>query len=152
MPLLKFKPEFVQSVRMGLLELAAESKQIPNEILGLNEGLPRKRFTIRKYRKDGHDPKAGDTLYLYETDGHVCGPKIGQPTCLFTIPLEIHAEGLVVGEAPGIVSTQFYNRLGEGEIKDALAKMDGFAGWPEMQAWFKETHGKLPFKGLGIAW
>lgn len=34
---------------------------------------------------------------------------------------------------------------------DAFARADGFANWPEMRAWFEETHG-LPFRGIVLYW
>lgn len=34
---------------------------------------------------------------------------------------------------------------------ETFAQRDGFATWPEMRAWFEETHG-LPFEGIVIFW
>jgi hypothetical protein len=34
---------------------------------------------------------------------------------------------------------------------DAFARRDGFRSWPELTAWFRETHG-LPFCGELIKW
>lgn len=42
-------------------------------------------------------------------------------------------------------------RLDEPTKRDAFARADGFADWPDMLAWFVQTHG-LPFRGILIAW
>lgn len=34
---------------------------------------------------------------------------------------------------------------------EKFARADGFADWPEMLAWFSDTHG-LPFSGIVIFW
>jgi hypothetical protein len=35
--------------------------------------------------------------------------------------------------------------------RDAFARADGFADWPEMRSWFEAEHG-LPFSGIVIFW
>lgn len=35
--------------------------------------------------------------------------------------------------------------------RDAFARADGFADWPDMRRWFEETHG-LPFRGIVLYW
>ena len=117
MPLLGFQKQFAPLVESG-----------------------EKRQTIRAYRKDGRDPKPGQTLYLYTGLRTPLARKLGEARCSSTQPIEIYSDGAV------------WARDGtDHETIRSLAKADGFAGTREMLDWFEKTHG-LPFEGLLIRW
>jgi hypothetical protein len=101
-----------------------------------------KRQTIRKRRKDGRDPKPGDTLYLYTGMRTKACRKLGEAVC--TRVQEVAFGRMVMGGQRG---TWFQ---GPGYLK-SIAKRDGFETKEEMLDWFEKTHG-LPFEGLLIRW
>lgn len=100
-----------------------------------------KTQTIRAFRKDGRDPKPGDTLYLFTGMRTKACRKLGEATCADALPIEILTGRCIVLHggplAPGYA--------------DALAILDGFGSAGEMMDWFEKTHG-LPFEGLLIRW
>ncbi len=99
-----------------------------------------KRQTIRAYRKDGRDPKAGDTLYLYTGMRTKACRKLGEAKCVSVQHIAFDESELLIDN--------FGHWAHEA---DALARSDGFKAWPDMLAWFEKTHG-LPFEGLLIRW
>lgn len=100
-----------------------------------------KRQTIRAMRKDGRDPKPGDTLYLYTGMRTKACWKFGEARCKSVERIQIRVANIAVGDRPGSTGSQC----------DAVAVADGFADFGEMLAWFEKTHG-LPFEGLLIRW
>jgi len=99
-----------------------------------------KRQTIRAYRKDGRDPKPGDTLYLYTGMRTKACRKLGEVECAEVENIAFDYDDLEVG-----------NRTLWSHEAQTLAESDGFETWPDMVAWFAKTHG-LPFEGLLIRW
>ena len=108
MPLINFKPEFSEKVKAGLL---------------YPEHPKSKRQTIRPKRKNGNDPKKGDTLFLYTGCRTNKTEKLGEATCkdssdiiidvldnMFSLKIVIWINGTV---------------LEHGEV-NALALKDGF--------------------------
>lgn len=106
-----------------------------------------KRQTIRAYRKDGRDPKAGDRLYLYTGARTKACRKLGEATCRSVRGVELNFHGALCIDGRPVYSNRF----------NALAQADGFNGtheiapMREMIEWFRSTHG-LPFHGLLIQW
>jgi hypothetical protein len=79
-----------------------------------------KEMTIRALRK--HPIKVGDKLFLYWKNRTKECEKLGEKTCLFEKALSWKKIGLV-------------------EYRNALAQLDGFWNWRDMERWFYETHG-----------
>ena len=100
-----------------------------------------KRQTIRAYRKDGRDPKPGDTLYLYTGMRTKACRKIGEVKCKDAERIHIWVANMAVGDRHGSTGSQC----------NAMAVADGFADFGEMLKWFEKTHG-LPFEGVLIRW
>lgn len=117
MPLLGFQKQFADKVESG-----------------------EKRQTIRAYRKDGRDPKVGDTLYLYTGLRTKGSRKLGEATCTHSYFALVDHRDLLVGDT-------FQDEMG----REMHARRDGFSNFEEMQSWFDKTHG-LPFRGLLIRW
>lgn len=118
MPALNFKKQFAPKVEDGT-----------------------KRQTIRAKRKDGRNPRPGQTLYLYtgmrtkscrKLRVAVCA-HVGE--CIMDAHLGIYVDG---------------NWLDYDQEED-FAIADGFTSWPEMKEFFHKEHG-LPFSGLVIKW
>ncbi len=101
--------------------------------------------TIRAKRKDGRDPKVGQTLYLYTGMRTKACRKLGEAVCTSVWPFE-----LALTEQGGL-----FWILGEecqtNEECTAIAVADGFVDQFAMVDWFKKTHG-LPFEGYLIKW
>ena len=93
-----------------------------------------KRQTIRAYRKDGLDPKVGDTLYLYTGMRTKQCRKLGEVKCKSVEPIYLSWEGC-----------DFTIH------QERWATNDGFDSFTHMLDWFEKTHG-LPFEGLIIKW
>ena len=117
-----------------------------------------KRQTIRKRRKDGRDPKSGDTLYLYTGMRTKACRKLGEVKCRTVQWIHI---GKFDGERTGFPEV---SSLVDGSpvwapdfCRDPLAaerrfaRRDGFRTWQERSDWFEATHG-LPFEGILIRW
>jgi hypothetical protein len=132
MPLLNFKARFADDVESG-----------------------RKRQTIRARRKDGRDPKVGDTLYLYTGCRTRQARKLGEGICLVAEPLDIrrlHLAWLTSNpgeEWPGTVHRNGMS-LNLRQVLD-IARRDGFESVDAFVKFFEETHG-LPFEGFMIRW
>ena len=123
MPALNFKQEFADLVESG-----------------------KKRQTIRAYRKDGRDPKPGDTLYLYTGMRTKQCRKLGEAVCggVYTFGLSWS------WQERGIVAV----RTGRGcpvHGGEEVATQDGFESLADMVDWFEKVHG-LPFEGVLIRW
>lgn len=99
-----------------------------------------KRQTIRALRKDGRDPKPGDTLYLYTGMRTKACRKLLEAECRSARPVTILDVGVCLGDD-----------LPRRAERESLARADGFDTESEMVRWFQKTHG-LPFKGLLIRW
>ena len=101
-----------------------------------------KRQTIRAYRKDGRDPKRGDTLYLYTGQRTKACRKLGEARCTDTQPIQIRAGNIALpGKRGGSTGRQM----------DNIARADGFEDFGAMCHWFARTHG-IPLEGLLIRW
>lgn len=117
MPALNFKKQFAPDVESG-----------------------KKRQTIRACRKDGRDPKPGQTLYLYTGMRTKICRKLGEVVCKSVEHISL-----------GYLHIKINNKiLGREEIKK-LALADGFCCLKDFRNFFKQTHG-LHFKGYLIKW
>lgn len=123
-----------------------------------------KRQTIRAFRKDGRDVKAGDKLYLYTGMRTKGCRKLGEAVCVSVSRLQLLSRHAASGNvnllygAPAKRSgfDRFFiaSSKGHGNSRGRftrLAKADGFSDIDEMVSWFEKTHG-LPFEGLLIKW
>lgn len=106
-----------------------------------------KRQTIRAFRKDGRDPKRGDTLHLWTGLRRPGARKLGEVTCTAVLKITICADREVICPSGGFHAT--YGPY--PECNRAFARADGFRSYPELVDWFEATHG-LPFSGLVIRW
>ena len=97
--------------------------------------------TIRAYRKDGRDPKVGDTLYLFTGMRTKQCRRLGEAVCT-----SVHRFQLTRSRRMCI-----YDDFDEDETTASIAEKDGFGCEAEMLDWFDKTHG-LPFEGLLIRW
>lgn len=109
-----------------------------------------KRQTIRAYRKDGRDPKPGDTLYLYTGMRTKACRKLGEVECKSASEVMVFRRGAVM-KNPDDESDRIIRNDENFDAADAFAEEDGFGSMAEMAAWFEKTHG-LPFEGLLIRW
>lgn len=117
MPLLGFKKQFAPLVETG-----------------------RKRQTIRAKRRDGRNPHAGETLFLYTGLRTKSCRKLRIETCKSSQEICIKSHGInVAGE---------WLRHADVEV---LARNDGFDSFEQLLAFFEKEHG-LPFWGLIIKW
>ena len=137
MPLVPFKDRFVPAVENGLAEL--EGRPLPHP------GVRPKRQTIRAERRDGRDPQAGQTLYLYEKARTPAMRKLGEATCLKTMPIRIGKNA--TGRTVVLVGGGWPNRRNA----TLLARRDGFETDLELIAFIEEVHG-LPFRGYAVRW
>jgi hypothetical protein len=118
MPALNFKKRFASNVESG-----------------------EKRYTIRARRKDGRDPRSGQTLYLYTGMRTQYCRKLGEEKCKTTEAITIEGwHNVIVGIKP----------LSLVEEKE-LAISDGFETSGDFFKFFEKTHG-FPFYGLIIRW
>jgi hypothetical protein len=86
--------------------------------------------------------RVGDLISLREWTGKPYRSKqriLREETCLSVLPICVGGDGILLGRGRLIT------------LPHRLAKADGFADWPEMRAWFSQTHG-LPFYGNLIRW
>lgn len=136
MPALNFMPQFVAAVENGLAELAGKPLPHADELV--------KRQTIRAARRDGRDPKVGETLYLGTWSGRPYCSKVrrlGAAQALEATPLRIHTPALwFLGDFTLSASAS-----------EAIAVRDGFASRRELLDWFEQVHG-IPFSGVVIRW
>lgn len=101
-----------------------------------------KRSTIRPRRKDGRQPKVGDTLYLYTGMRTKACRLLRKETCTAALPVEIRC-------VRGTVRLDG-RLLTEAEVAQ-LATIDGFASAKAFFAFFRETYGFV-LRGLQITW
>lgn len=118
MPALNFKKRFADMVENG-----------------------HKRQTIRAKRKDGKDPKPGDTLYLYTGMRTKACRRLKQVECEFINTIRIENDNRATLDG---------SRIGMGTCL-ILARQDGFDSLEEFFTFFETEHG-LPFEGLLIRW
>jgi hypothetical protein len=100
-----------------------------------------KRQTIRAPRKGrSRHARLGEPVQLYTGLRTKAAWKLRHPDpiCIRSTYCHIHEKGITFGNYP-------VTHL------DDFAKLDGFADFEEMKAWFRETHG-LPFIGQLIEW
>ena len=131
MPALNYKKEFAPLVEIGLKE--------PDNPLG-------KRQTIRAYRKDGRDPKPGDTLYHYTGIRTKACRKLGESECIGVVDLGISKSGVCF-----LVYDDSKAELIDGGALEQFARADGFDGVESFFEFFETTH-NLPFYGNVIYW
>lgn len=117
MPALNFKKQFAPLVATG------EKKQ-----------------TIRACRKDGRNPKSGQTLYLYTGMRTKGCRKIMEAECKSSEPMTIDESGVVINLEP----------LNDYDM-EYLAIQDGFEYYYQLREFIEQTHG-LPFTGYLIKW
>ena len=119
MPALNFQKQFADAVESG-----------------------EKCQTIRAFRKDGRDPKPGQTLYLYTGMRTKVCRKLREVECSISSPIRICEDGITFeGHTVPWLSG----------AASSVAKADGFVAAHLMREWFEKTHG-LPFEGLLIRW
>ena len=99
--------------------------------------------TIRAPRADGRDPRPKQRLQLYTGMRTKGCRKIGDAVCLNVVPIEVHADRVVLGAGAGRSTL-------EGPYLDWFARLDGFNNWRELLGFF-EARG-LPFRGNVILW
>ena len=134
MPLLGFDSRFSEAIENGSAATLKRPQPHP-------EVRP-KRQTIRARRADGHDPKPGDTLYLYTGLRTKSVRKLGEVRCRTVERLRIGRDGRRVDRAGC--------RLDRAKLS-RLARADGFEDADEFIAFFESRHG-LPFDGYLIRW
>ena len=131
MPALNFQKQFVAAVESG-----------------------KKCQTIRALRKDGRDPKPGDTLYLYYGMRTKQCRKLGEVECKSVDRIEILGiprpwswtePRILLHPRPALTLQILASEAEE------YARADGFSGFDAMHDWFQKTHG-LPFEGFLIRW
>ncbi|MCP3941069.1 MAG: hypothetical protein GY710_06255 [Desulfobacteraceae bacterium] len=118
MPALNFKKEFAAVVKMG-----------------------KKNQTIRALRKDGRNPKPGQTLFLYTGMRTKSCLKLKEVECKSVEQIYIHEDFNISLASKDLSYTE---SLG-------LVKKDGFKNIGDFMEFFRKTHG-LPFNGLLIKW
>ena len=118
MPALNFKKEFAEQVKSG-----------------------KKRQTIRALKKDGRNPRKGQTLYLYVGMRTKGCKKLGEAICKSVEQITIEENEDVIVGVTHLTKVKRYR----------LAINDGFSGPYEFYEFFKKTH-ELPFYGLLIKW
>jgi hypothetical protein len=119
MPALNYKKEFADKVESG------EKKQ-----------------TIRALRKDGRNPKPGQTLYHYTGMRTKYCRKLGEGICTSVEPICIETNSSIV---IGVTA------LPRPADERRFARADGFETETDFYDFFRKTHG-LPFWGLLIKW
>ena len=99
-----------------------------------------KRQTIRALRKDGRDPKTGDTLYLYTGMRTKSCRKLREEKAN-------KVQDITITDAMTFLDGKLLDR---SEIK-GIAIDDGFSCLKDFRSFFARTHG-LPFVGKLIKW
>ena len=110
----------------------------------------RKPHTIRAYRKDGRDPKPGDTLYLYTGLRTKQCRKLGEATCTKVARIFIFSRDNTWSLYGDCIWTSSRGWLNEKQAS-RLARRDANCTLDEFLALFNKMHG-LPFEGLLIHW
>ncbi len=99
-----------------------------------------KRCTIRKKRKDGRDPKAGQTLFLYTGMRSKSCRKLGEEVCISSEPIQIDGDNIVVA-GQKLTPTEEHE----------LAIADGFFYVTCFREFFWKPTGEQ-FEGFLITW
>jgi hypothetical protein len=103
-----------------------------------------KSQTIRSDRKRLH-VKPGQDLQLYTAMRTKECRKIGDAVCKHVLPIVIELDGPVI-----VIEGFTYH---SGGALDQFAQNDGFAHWPDMLAFWTESHPDMTtFKGVLIRW
>lgn len=132
MPALNFKPEIASRYEDGS-----------------------KVHTLRVYRRDGRNPKPGETLYMYVGQRTKNCRKLGEEKCLLARPIQIWFP-----EHGGLPTIEIDGTRLSAATFDEFARNDGFDGMSHMCQWFRDSytndrpHGMVlwPFDGLLIQW
>ena len=117
MPALNFKKQFAPKVEAGI-----------------------KRNTIRRRRKYGRDPKAGDTLYLYTGMRTKGCRRLGEAKCKSSMPILIDKSDIVVA-----------GQLLYPDKEYELAIADGFECVSDFREFFLDDWNEQ-FEGFLISW
>lgn len=91
-------------------------------------------------------PRAGDTISLRCWTG---APYRSKQRVLREAVIHEVRDILISDE--GVCMYDQRDGAGWAPGEHGFAKADGFASWPEMLEWFRETHG-LPFEGIVLFW
>lgn len=118
MPALNFKKQFAPKVESG-----------------------EKKTTIRAKRKDGRNPRPGQTLYLYTGMRSKGCRKLKEAVCanVSEIVIDPHRGINLRGDWLDYSQTM------------SIVRGDGFELWTDFLAFFRKEH-ELPFWGLLIEW
>ena len=106
----------------------------------------RKRQTIRAKRKDGRNPRPGDTLYLFTGLRTKYCQRLGTAICKSAEDILIYPNGQIALIKSGR-SVKYLN----AKEKDKLAVDDGFHDFADFMSFFHKEH-DLPLWGLLIKW
>lgn len=135
-----FKRRFVDPIRVGLSKVSLSFDCAP------------KQQTIRAVGKRRH-ARPGETLQLYTGMRTRQCEKIGDARCTTVVEIRIAVEAGCIVTAPRTDRSQV---IKSPAYLDKFAVNDGFADWPDMQAFWRDEHGDLtrlgPFVGLLILW
>ncbi len=133
MPALNFQDRFAPDVESGI-----------------------KTQTIRAFRRDGNDPGAGDTLYLYTGMRTKACRRLGETVCERARRIYMAMDRVAIMNEDG-----GGDLLTDHDALCAFAAADGFRGimrpWLDMRCWFEQAHKSrgaygLSFWGLLIEW
>lgn len=128
MALLGFKKRFAPMVENGLREHPDPTIRI-------------KRQSIRAKRRDGRNPHAGETLFLFTGLRTKSCRRLGITPCKSVEEITIESHGInVAGEW-----------LRHADVEE-VARQDGFDSFEQMLAFFEKEHHGLPVWGLLIKW
>lgn len=133
MPAFNFQQRFVPGVENGLARIAHAPP--------VHRDVRQKRQTIRARRKDGRDPKPGDTLKLFTGMRTKQCVKLGETRCRTRQEIQIDIDGLATVDG---------ERLSLGKLA-ALRRRDGLPESWEFRSFFQRIHG-LPFEGYVYRW
>ncbi len=134
MPLLGFKSRFAQAVDNGVARV--ERRPVPHG------RVSSKRQTIRARRRDGRDPKVGDTLYLYTGLRTRNVRKLGEVPCRRVKRVQIDRRGTRVRVDGLALNAEGVRRL---------SRADGFRDAEQFLDFLEALHG-FPFDGWLIRW
>jgi len=132
---------YYSTIRNNMPALNFIKEMAPKVELGLKEPdhPDAKRQTIRALRKDGRNPRPGQSLCLYTGIR-----KLGEAACKDVEQISIEENNGIYNV---VVRVHFLSIL---ETKK-LALADGFNSSVDFYRFFRKTHG-LPFYGLLIKW
>lgn len=113
-----------------------------------------KRTTLRKVGKKRH-VRPGERI-TFTTDDRLHPRLMGEATCARVGPIEIDFAAETVRYTvlwPDDGEEAWINLVGRDQL-DPFARIDGFADWPDLVAFWRQTHGAdlERFEGLRITW